>query len=222
MSLLSLAIPLAFAQTPAAEPETAEVATEAGPEVVTGPKTYTLDASQSRLFVLVTYDRKATIPGHDHVVAATTFKGTATWDPSDPTACKVSIAFPVTALEVDPGSSRSWAGLDGTTGDGDKRKIKDNFLGKYQLEGDKFPEISYQSTSCSGEGPQFQVKGNLTIHGVTAPVTADMTVQAADPFPAKGTFRTDHSQWGMKPYSALLGALKNAPELAFTVDVKGR
>lgn len=220
LSLLALASSLALAQE--APPPTEDAPVEEAPAEVVGPTTYTLDAGQSRLFVVIKYDRNATIPGHDHVVAAQTFDGKVTWNPSDPSACDVSLSFPVTALAVDPGNARSWAGLEGETGEGDKSKIRDNALGKHQLESDKFPKITYQSTSCSGSGTSFEVKGNLSIHGISKPVTSKMTIEAGDTFSAKGTFETDHATWGMDPYSALLGALRNAPTLSFTVDVKGK
>ena len=225
LALLTLASTLALAQEAPAEEAPAEAAPaeEGSPaEAPAGPRTYTLDPSQSRLYVLVKYDRNATIPGHDHVVVASTFDGTVTWDPADPSACDIHIEFPVTALTVDPGNARSWVGLEGETSEGDKRKIRDNALGRHQLEADKFPKISYQSTSCSGSGSSYEVKGDLSIHGLTNPVTTKMTIQAGDTFAAKGSFTTDHARWGMDPFSALLGALRNDPQLAFTVDVKGK
>jgi polyisoprenoid-binding protein YceI len=230
LTLLALASTLALAQdaapdggeAPAEAAPTEEAPAEEASAEAAGPRSYTLDPSQSRVFVLVRYDRNATIPGHDHVVAAQTFDGKVTWDPADPSACDVSIAFPVTALAVDPGNARSWAGLEGETGEGDKGKIRDNALGKHQLEASKFPTISYQSTSCTGTGTAFDVTGNLTIHGISKPITTKMTIEAGDTFSAKGSFETTHATWGMDPYSALLGALKNAPTLAFTVDVKGK
>lgn len=218
LSLIALASTLAFAQDPTTEEPAAEESAEEAP---TAPRTYTLDPSKSKLYVLVKYDRDATIPGHDHVVAAQTFDGSVTWNPEDPSACDVSISFPVTALAVDPGNARSWANLEGETGEGDKKKIRDNALGKHQLESSKFGKISYQSTECSGSGNSYKVTGNLTIHGVTTPVTTQMNIDAGDTFSAKGSFETTHSTWGMDPYSALLGALRNAPTLTFTVDVKG-
>ncbi len=202
---------LSFAQEP----------TQAPAAPASGPKTYTLDAAKSKLYVVVAYDREATIAGHDHIVSATTFDGKVTWDAANPAACDIRISFPVSALAVDPGSSRTWEGLEGTTADGDKAKIKENLAGKHQLQADLFPSISYQSTSCSGSGGTYDVKGNLTIHGKSKAVTTKMTIQADGAFAARGSFKATHADFGIEPFSALLGALKNAPELKFVVDVKG-
>lgn len=193
----------------------------AGDALAGEARTYQLDASSSRLWVLVKYDRSALIAGHDHVVQASTFDGTVTWNPDDPSVCDVRISFPVTALVVDPGDTRTAAGLGGTTSDGDKAKIKENFEGKSQLHASSFPTISFQSTSCEASGAGTKVTGDLTMRGVGARVSAVMTVEAGDTFHAKGSFTGTHGQWGFSPFTALLGSLKNDDTLGFHIDVRG-
>lgn len=211
MILLSLLT--AFADPTAEEP--------AATEAPAGPVTYTLDAKASFLGVLVQYDRDALVKGHDHVVAASDFDGTVTWGP-DLAACKVEIAFPVSALAVDPGSSRSRLGLEGSTSDGDKSTIKKNLSGKHQIDADNHPQISFRSTGCEPKGEKVAVSGTLSLHGVDAPVTALMSVSAdASGFSAKGGFQAGHATWGMDPFTALLGSLRNDEGLAFHIDVKG-
>ncbi|MEZ4319048.1 MAG: YceI family protein [Myxococcota bacterium] len=187
-----------------------------------GATTYTLDAGRSVLAVLVKYDRNALISGHDHIVQASSFKGTVTWDPADPAACAIDISFPVTALVVDPPGSRERAGLEGTTSDGDKKKIKDNFEGKSQLDASSFPQIAFKSTKCTANGDKVQVTGPLTMHGVGHDVTASMKITAdGSAFSAKGTFSGTHADWKFDPFTAVFGSLRNDDALAFTVDVKG-
>jgi polyisoprenoid-binding protein YceI len=47
----------------------------------------------------------------------------------------------------------------------------------------KFPTITYESTKVVGSGEKFQVEGNLTMHGVTKPVTLDVEVLGVGPDP---------------------------------------
>ena len=198
-------------------------AEDALPAPAAGPTTYELDAGASRLYVLVKYDRNALIAGHDHVVAASDFTGRVTWDPTDPSVCDVKIDFAVTALTVDRGASRSWEGLEGSTSEGDKRTITDNLRSKDQLGADRFPRIAFTSRSCEASGAGFRVSGDLGIHGVTAPVKATMQIQADGArFSARGSFTASHGTWGMDPFSAMFGSLKNADDLKFVIDVKGR
>jgi polyisoprenoid-binding protein YceI len=188
----------------------------------TGPTTYTLDPAKSVLAVLVKYDRNALVGGHDHVIQASSFDGTVTWAPDDMGACKVSVSFPVDALVVDPPGSRDRAGLEGTTGDGDKRKIKNNFMSKSQLDASNYPRVSFESTSCKADEDGAVVTGPLTLRGVGHTVSADMKISAdGETFSATGSFSAVHSDWGFDPYTALFGSLRNDESLSFTIDVKG-
>lgn len=184
--------------------------------------TYELDAGKSWLWVLVKYDRNALIAGHDHVVRASDFTGTARWDADDPAACDVKISFPVTALVVDPAGSNERAGLSNNTSDSDKAKIKSNFEGKSQLNASAFPSISFQSKRCVAEGDAVRVTGDLSIRGVGKEVSALMKVTAdGQRFAARGRFDASHSDWGFTPFTALLGSLRNDDALGFHVDVVG-
>lgn len=201
-----------------------EPASEAPAEqeaVPTGPVTYVLDGKSSFLGVLVRYDRDALVRGHDHVVAPSSFTGKVTWS-DDLSACDVSIRFPVSKLQVDPAGARERFALDGTTSDGDKKSIKKNLSGKHQLDADVFPEIRFQSSGCVAKGDAVAVSGTLTLHGVGAPVTAMMKVDATpEAFTARGSFEASHATWSMDPFTALLGSLRNDEALAFTIDAMG-
>ena len=138
------------------------------------PITYALN--DGRLEVKVLYDRNALIAGHDHLLVSTGFSGEVTWDPENASACKVSITLPVQSLTVDPPGSRARHGLEGETGDGDKKTIKKNALSKGQLNANNHPNITYTATSCSGSGGSVTVVGNLNIRGKASPVQTSMTI----------------------------------------------
>jgi polyisoprenoid-binding protein YceI len=52
------------------------------------------------------------------------------------------------------------------------------------LEVDKYPEIAFRSTRIEGDKQEFKLTGDLTIRGVTKPVTLDVTFegQTKDPW----------------------------------------
>jgi polyisoprenoid-binding protein YceI len=52
------------------------------------------------------------------------------------------------------------------------------------LDAEKFPALIYKSTRISGAGPQFTIDGQLTLHGVTKPVSLSATVdgRTTDPW----------------------------------------
>lgn len=193
------------------------------PPAAASPVTYALDGDRSWLGVLVRYDRSALVAGHDHVVTPSSFTGEVTWNPEDVGSCKIAIRFPVDALQVDPPGSRARLSLEGETSDGDKKSIKKNLAGKHQLQASVFPDITFTSTSCTPKGDKVAVTGTLTMHGVGATVTADMAVDAtAEGFRAKGGFKATHGTWGMDPFTALLGSLRNDDGLTFSIDVAGK
>lgn len=205
----------AFAQEPAAP---------AAPSA--GPVTYTLDATKSWLYVVVYNDPSglASRLGHDHAIKATMFTGKVVWDTANPAACVVDISFPVDTLRPDPPGMRERAGLpaDGAVGEGSLQTIRENFLGKSQLDAANYPTISYKAKTCDGTTGKVKVTGDLTIHGVTKPVTVTLDVKP-DPtsFAAAGSFTTTVTNFGFKPFSNLGGALRNKDEIKFVIDVVG-
>jgi polyisoprenoid-binding protein YceI len=72
------------------------------------------------------------------------------------------------------------------------------------LDTDNHPKISFKSTSIEGAGPSFTIAGDLSIHGVTKPVTLSATVDGhmTDPwgldriaYSAEGTI--DRREFGL-------------------------
>lgn len=214
----------AFAQ-PAPAPA-APAATPAAPAA--GPVSYTLDPQKSWLYVVVYNDTSslASRLGHDHGIRATELVGKISWDAGNAAACSVDISFPVASLRPDPPGMRERAGLspDGAVSAGNLETIRENFLGKNQLDGATYPTISYKSTSCEGTAGTGKVKvnGNLTLRGVTKPVSVTLDVKAdATSFVAGGAFTTTATNFGFKPFAALGGTLKNKDEMKFVIDVVG-
>ena len=103
------------------------------------------------------------------------------------------------------------------------RPRKKNFLKSSQLDGDNHPTIRYRSTRCApGKDGAVDVTGELTIRGVGLTLTVPMLVNAEDrTFSATGRFEATHAAFGFKPYTNLLGALRNLDQLEFVVDVTG-
>jgi polyisoprenoid-binding protein YceI len=182
--------------------------------------TYTLDPAASLLWVRTFKDTSLT---HDHAVHATGWSGTVTWDPADVSQCAVNISVPVSGLVVDEPSVRQVAGITAEAPDeGDRVQVKETMLSADQLDAKKFSTVTFTSTSCSGDGESIQVSGTLTVHGVAKALTVPMTVSAdGASFSASGSFKATHADFGMEPFSFLLGAFQNGPDLAFGINVKG-
>lgn len=87
--------------------------------------------------------------------------GSLDFDRKDWSRARVDLRFPVASLEL---GDAGW-----------RKKILDRTF----FDADKFPEAHFVSTRVVPEGPDAAwVTGNLTLHGVTAPVTLKVRLNA--------------------------------------------
>ncbi|MEM7542179.1 MAG: YceI family protein [Pseudomonadota bacterium] len=86
------------------------------------------------------------------------FEGTFTWDKGDPTGSSIE-------LMIDPAS------IDTNWAERDKHLRGEDFL-----DVEKFPQAAFKSTKFSGDASGGQLEGELTLHGVTKPITLDVKV----------------------------------------------
>lgn len=186
------------------------------------PVTYNLKGS---LYVQVYKDPDtiAQALAHDHVVQAAGWTGTATWDPEDPAACAMDITVPVDKMIVDEKSVRERLGYDTFPSEGERADIRDAMLDDDVLDGAKYKTITWKLTKCEFGANRVTVTGDMTIHGSTQSLTLPMTVKAdAVNFSAKGNTKIKSSQFGMPPFSAGFGALKNQDTMTLVVDIHGK
>lgn len=187
------------------------------------PTTYTLTESGSKLYVQVFKKRNAASRlAHDHVVLATGWTGTVTWDPDNVAGCAVSLDVPVVGLIPDTDEMRALVGYGSRLSSSNQKKVKGNIVSLTQLAAEHFPVITYRSTGCSGSGSNVTVNGALSIRGVSKSISVPMEIGLTGKgFSAKGSFTATHEDFEFAPYTAMGGALRNETEMRFTVDVVG-
>jgi len=96
-------------------------------------------------------------------------EGDFLFDAKDPTKSSIQVHVPINSITV---------GVP----DLDKE-----LLGATFFEADKFPLATFQSTAVTSSAPgKLAVAGDLTIHGVTKPVTLDVTVNKIGTNPMRG------------------------------------
>ena len=122
--------------------------------------------------------------------------GTLELQPMNPSASKLTIKIPVASVT--------------TT----SAKLTDELKGDQWLDGAKFPEMTFVSTKIAPAGKDHaKVTGDLTLHGVTKPVTLDVTLVGAgvNPLDKKMTVGFEatgvvkRSEFGVKTYLPLIG-----------------
>jgi polyisoprenoid-binding protein YceI len=92
--------------------------------------------------------------------------GTIVFDEKDPAKSSVNVTLPL-------------ADLDTHVSKLDEHLKKPDFL-----DADKYPTITFKSTKVQAEGGnKYKVTGDLTVHGVTKPVTLDATLNKSGEHP---------------------------------------
>lgn len=99
--------------------------------------------------------------------------------------------------------------------DKDRSEIENN--ARRTLEVDRHPTATFESTRTVIRDDHATISGTLTLHGVTAPI--DVEVREVTPVRYRATTVVTQSSYGIKPYSALLGALKVRDDVAVEIEV---
>ncbi|GAA0909352.1 YceI family protein [Luteibacter anthropi] len=92
--------------------------------------------------------------------------GTVVYDEKDPSKSSVEVTLPLSGLDTFV------------------PKLDEHLKSKDFLDAAQFPNITFKSTKVAGAGKgKLKVTGDLTVHGVTKPVTLDVTVNKVGDHP---------------------------------------
>jgi len=100
-------------------------------------------------------------------------------------------------------------------GDGDKRKIEKTIAGDV-LDVRKYGEIRFTAPAPTPEGDGYRYRGELQLHGATRSLEVVSKKQGDKQIAEIVLHQPD---FGIKPYSAMLGTLKIKPDVRVRVEV---
>ena len=166
--------------------------------------TYKLGPDNASLHVETGRSGAAAKAGHDLIIDVQSWE--ATLEVGDNSSLQLS-ADP-TSLHVREGKG----GLQ-ALGDDDKEDIRKT-IDKDVL---KKKAISFSSSSVEDTGDGLKVSGDLEMGGQTNAITFDLTESGGT---LSGDTTVKQSDWKIKPYSALFGALKVNDEVKVVVEAK--
>jgi len=167
--------------------------------------TYTIDSAHSRFGFVARHAMVTKVRG-----AFGEFDGTITIDGDDPT--RSSGTLTIVAQSIDTGNAQRDAHL----------RSNDFF------DMENYPELSYTSTAIEMiDDTDFRVSGDLTIKGVTKPVTLDVeyTGAAVDPFGNtrigfEGTTTINRKDWGVNWNASLeAGGVLVSEKVTLVIDI---
>jgi len=165
--------------------------------VAISPGTRTVGPDGSTLIVKTYREGIAAKAGHDLVIEVTSWEATIEVG-EDGTVGSV-------ALDADPGSLHVRDGVGGAKALTDKdradirKSIGDKVLGS--------EPITFRSSAANFDGSaRLRVEGELSMAGNSRPAVFEL--DAGEDGAVAGTIELAPSDWGIKPYRGLMGALK--------------
>lgn len=207
LTLLAL---LAF-NAPAARPTTARLST-------TAPTArFQIDAARSDFLVRAFAGGTLFFKGHDHFVRPREFSGEVTLTPT-------SITPATLTMRVGAGSLAETREVFTEP----QKQIINRELREIVIEPDKYPEISFTSTSVRVDTPaggEFRVRitGDLTLHGVTRRVEIPAQVMmTGEDLRARGEFEISRKDFNVKATSAFHGTVRVRDRLKVVFNIVAR
>jgi hypothetical protein len=175
---------------------------------------------RSAVFILV----GKTGLGHDHGVMGRLQDGTVQLGQD---ANAGQLIFNMASFDADSPLARQYVGLKGEINESTRQQVNSNMLGKDVLNVAQFPRANFIIQSAiplaaapGSSGARYQLSGNFTLHGVTKPLQliCEATPER-DGLRLRTAFSVLQSDYGMKPYTAALGAVGVANELKICGDL---
>ena len=165
--------------------------------------TYTLGPDDGTLSVRTGRTGTVAKAGHDLLIHVNAWSATLDLD-----APRLTLDADATSLHVIEGTG-GMKSLDEDDRANIRQTIDDDIL--------KRVDIQFRSTEVERTDGGLAVRGDLTLVGTTRPIAFDL---ALDDGRVSGSALVAQTAWGMKPYSALFGALKVADEVRVEIDAR--
>ncbi|GAB98625.1 hypothetical protein GONAM_02_01480 [Gordonia namibiensis NBRC 108229] len=153
---------------------------------------------------------RAARTGHRLMIAMRTWSASVTLTDLVPTNLKATIS--VDSLHVESGEG----GLTPMTG-AEKSLARVNAL--KSMDAEKYPEIAYEASTFRATDDGYHADGVLTIHGRSRPHALDLqVVETPDGWQISAESTVTQSDFGIKPYSLMMGTLKVVDDVRIVVE----
>jgi len=179
---------------------------------------FRVDAAASQVTVRVGRAGAFGFAGHDHEVAVPKVDGIIVFDSADATHSTITLKFDVTAMKV--------------TGRGepaaDVPEVQRVMLSDRVLDAQRYPTIAFTSrriviVTQAADRLALRVDGDLTLHGVTRPITMPVEVRlTGDQLAATANATLRQTDFGIRPVTAGAGTVRVKDELEVAFRIVAR
>lgn len=173
---------------------------------------WSLDGSDGDLLIRTGVAGPAAPVGHRLTLAMRQWRATTQWDAGEPVAAE---------LTVEVGSLDVMRGEGGVTplSAPEKILVRNNAL--RSLDAKKHPRITFVANDVEKADDGYRLTGTLTIHGSSRPQVVDVhTDDQGGNWWLSSETTVRQSDFGIKPYSQLLGALRVADDVVVSFIAK--
>ncbi|WP_326548074.1 YceI family protein [Mycolicibacterium sp. ND9-15] len=173
---------------------------------------WNLDQFDGRLEIRTGVEGRAAKMGHRLTIAMNTWHATVEWSDGEPT--KVTLTVDVDSFEVLSGEG----GVTPLTGP-EKGLVRSNAL--KVLDAKRFPQIVFETSNVEKTSDGYRLAGTLQIHGQGREQCVDVRVQEVNEvWRISSEVDVRHSDFGLKPYSMLMGSMKVADPVSVVFTAK--
>jgi polyisoprenoid-binding protein YceI len=183
--------------------------------------TFRVDSERTRLAVRLYREGLGSRLAHDHVVEATEVTGRIEYDAGRPEGSSVVVEVRTASLRVDEPAARRRLGVEGDLSDSQRADVDRAMRAADQLDVAQHPTIRFASTRVVPEADgRLRISGQLTLRGVTRDLSFPATVAIeSGALRGRATLTFLQSSFGYRPYSGLLGAIRNRDEVTLHIDL---
>lgn len=175
-----------------------------------GAVVYGVNPQASTVHILVYRGGTLARLGHNHVLTSKSLSGRV-WVNAALEKSGFELSFPVAQLIVDDTEARRAAGSDfpAEIPQADRDGTRKNMLKTEVLDAERYPDVTLQSVRVAGTPQAPQITARIKIRDASrdVPVTAAVKTEGTR-LTATGEFDILQTDFGIKPFSAGLGALE--------------
>jgi polyisoprenoid-binding protein YceI len=132
-----------------------------------------------------------------------------------PVQATLAVRAGTVIIGADPQSCAVSARVDAASFTSDKPKRDTDIRSKMFLHADAFPDLVFESQSLVAQGERWLLQGQLTVRGITAPVTLDIDSAWRDGSSCRFHARTKVDRWAYRV--GVRGMLARYVDLTFDI-----
>lgn len=179
-----------------------------------------INREYSRVYIFV--DRSNSL-GHVHGVEGRLKSGVVLLNGAQPG----NLVIDMPSFDADTPAGRAAFGLADDVDQATRQKVNENMKGPEVLNVARFPEAKLENIKLTATGktsqrklPEYTLEGEFTLQQTTRKITATCDLEVQNGWQhLRGTFRIRQTDYGIKPFSRVLGAVGVKDELLISGDL---